>query len=235
MQFASFKRTKGFTLVELLVVIVIIAMNTILVSTIVMASESDESAVHMTEMKNKGRAIWVAISCANMELEAFALPPVWPENLVTAEKYPIGESTREYFTYLMSEGGESRGTLSKNPEGQVVADLTPFSLIADGITPGKDKLEDKNIAWSVCRVGAKTPAAIPFLFSKNMTAKKLTGAPSSKATRLPLDPTMKPFGDTGAVWITRGGGAFSASHHYPTDYNVMGDTQNTITVWNCGK
>lgn len=232
MKVAKSKKMTGFTLVEMLVVIAIIA---ILASALFPAIQNAMGQAQATAMKNKGRGIWVAINSANMEREPLNLGPVWPEDLVTAEENSIGESTKEYFTYLMSEGGTDKGSLAESTEDQVVSDLSPSSLIASGITPGKDSLEDKNIAWSVCRIGDNSPAELPFLFSKNMSDKELKGSDASGASKLGLDGDMKPFGNSRAVWVTRGGGVFDARKKYLTNYQVMGDVTNTITVWNCGK
>ena len=137
----------------------------------------------------------------------------------------------------MSDGLQT-GKLADSAENQIASDLSPSLLIAGGMSPGQGRLEDKNIAWSVCRIGEDTPKEIPFLFSKNMTTHELKGSKAPNAlgaATLSLDYGMSPLGGKSAVWVTRGGGVFRESAKYLTDFRVMGDVTNTVTVWNCGK
>ena len=63
MKVAKTKKMTGFTLVEILVVIAIIA---ILASALFPAIQNAMGQAQATAMKTKGRGIWVAINSANM-------------------------------------------------------------------------------------------------------------------------------------------------------------------------
>ena len=229
----SIKMT-GFTLVEMLVVIAIIA---ILAGALFPAIQNAMGQAQATAMKNKGRGIWVAINSANMEREPLNLGTIWPDDVTDknknngdGENETIKESSVAYFTFLMSEGGDKKSSLAKDAEDQVVTDLSPSSLIASGITPGKDSLKGDNIAWRVCGVGDSTAAELPFLFSRNLGVDEIKGEPAKNANKLALS-DIKPFNTTRAVWVTRGGGVFDARRKYLTGYQVMGDVTNVISVW----
>ena len=220
------RKMTGFTLVEMLVVIAIIA---ILASALFPAIQNAMGQAQATAMKNKGRGIWVAVTSANMEREPLSLGALWPEEL--KKEGLIEGKTDSYFTYLMSDGEGKESKLADTTDDQVVSDLTTSSLIANGVTPASgDTLKAENIAWSVCEVGDNTPAEIPFLFSRNMITETIEPASGGNAKHLTLS-NEKPFGSTRAVWVTRGGGVFDARRKYLTNKQILGEMTNRVDVW----
>ncbi len=221
-------KIKGFTLVEMLVVIAIIA---ILAAALFPAISNAMDSARATAMKQKGRGIWAAILSANMEREPLNLGPLWPAEL----KGDTGDSAK-YFTYLLSDG-EDTAEISGASEDRLVSDLSPESLIAQGIQPhtGGGALEDKNIAWRVAEVGDTTAAEIPFLVSKNVEDNELVSASGEDDTaRLSLM-EGKPFGRKRAVWVAKGGGVFDARSKYLYNKIVMGINTTNVTLWACGQ
>ena len=71
----TLKNSKGFTLVEMLVVIAIIS---VLAAALFPAISNALSSASATALKQKGRGIWVAITSANMEREPLNLTALWP-------------------------------------------------------------------------------------------------------------------------------------------------------------
>jgi len=225
---AILKKIKGFTLVEMLVVIAIIA---ILAAALFPAISNAMDAARATAMKNKGRGIWAAILSANMEREPLNLGPLWPAEL----KGETGDSSK-YFTYLLSDG-ENTTAVSGTSDDRLVSDLTPESLIAQGIQPhtGSGSVADKNIAWRVAEISDTTPGEIPFLFSKNVEDNELQSAANeTDNARISLT-EGKPFGKKRAVWVSKGGGIFDARSKYLYNRIVMGINTTNVTLWTCSQ
>ena len=221
-------KIKGFTLVEMLVVIAIIA---ILAAALFPAISNAMDAARATAMKNKGRGIWAAILSANMEREPLNLGPLWPAEL----KGETGDSSK-YFTYLLSDG-ENTTAVSGTSDDRLVSDLTPESLIAQGIQPhtGSGSVADKNIAWRVAEISDTTPGEIPFLFSKNVEDNELQSAANeTDNARISLT-EGKPFGKKRAVWVSKGGGIFDARSKYLYNRIVMGINTTNVTLWICSQ
>jgi prepilin-type N-terminal cleavage/methylation domain-containing protein len=221
-------KIKGFTLVEMLVVIAIIA---ILAAALFPAISNAMDAARATAMKNKGRGIWAAILSANMEREPLNLGPLWPAEL----KGETGDSSK-YFTYLLSDG-ENTTAVSGTSDDRLVSDLTPESLIAQGIQPhtGSGSVADKNIAWRVAEISDTTPGEIPFLFSKNVEDNELQSAANeTDNARISLT-EGKPFGKKRAVWVSKGGGIFDARSKYLYNRIVMGINTTNVTLWTCSQ
>ena len=221
-------KIKGFTLVEMLVVIAIIA---ILAAALFPAISNAMDSARATAMKNKGRGIWAAILSANMEREPLNLGPLWPAEL----KGDTGDSAK-YFTYLLSNG-EDTTKIAGSSEDRLVSDLTPESLIAQGIQPhtGSGAVADKNIAWRVAEIGDTTPGEIPFLFSKNVEDNELQpGSGEDDTARIGLI-EGKPFGKKRAVWVSKGGGIFDARSKYLYNRIVMGIGTTNVMLWTCSQ
>jgi prepilin-type N-terminal cleavage/methylation domain-containing protein len=126
----ALKNSKGFTLVEMLVVIAIIS---VLAAALFPAIQNAISTASATALKQKGRGVWVAITSANMEREPLNLGVLWPTEL--EEDASVGTAVA-YFNYLLSDGNNT-GTTTDDPDLRVVADLTPDALVASGVTAAK--------------------------------------------------------------------------------------------------
>ena len=224
---AILKKLKGFTLVEMLVVIAIIA---ILAGALFPAISNAMDSARATAMKNKGRGIWSAILSANMEREPLNLGPLWP----VETKKDTGDSAK-YFTYLLSDG-ETTTEVAGTADDRLVSDLTPEALIAQGIQPhtGGGAVADKNIAWRVAEIGDTAPAELPFLVSKNVEANELSSAKDENDKARITLMEGKPFGRKRAVWVAKGGGIFDARPKYLYNYIVMGiGITNDLPLWTC--
>ncbi len=217
----AIKNNKGFTLVEMLVVIAIIS---VLAAALFPAINNALGTASATALKNKGRGIWVAITSANMEREPLNKGTVWPEDIEDEVS-----SAADYFNYLLSE--DETTTPSQTQENQIVADLTPDSLVANGVTVAKKAtaLTADNIAWAVFVVGDSTPAQIPFLITRNFKGSStkgaqlnsLSSADDKDVNNFDLE-DVNPFKKARAVWVSRGGGTFDARAKYLTQGLLFG-------------
>lgn len=233
----NIKNSKGFTLVEMLVVIAIIS---VLAAALFPAISNALSSASATALKQKGRGIWVAITSSNMEREPLNLGSLWPYECSEDSDAGSPGTAVAYFNYLLSDGTTTTKT-TDDTDLRVVADLTPDTLIANGVTAAKigDTLTEDNIAWGVVVVGDSTPTEIPFLVSRNFPGNEpLKQQTQPSAVPLTLDATVKPFNATRAVWVSRGGGTFDARKKYFTITQLMGlgeckapDDTDTFTYW----
>ncbi len=234
----AIKNSKGFTLVEMLVVIAIIS---VLAAALFPAIQNALGTAQATALKNKGRGIWVAINSANLEREPLNLGTLWPKDLTDDDDITFEESAVGYFKYLLSDGGDEAAV----PDDQEVADLTCSSLIASGVPPATkgSSLADKNIAWAVCKIGNSDASEYPFLISKNVGSAITEfkgGVNKGSPNKIDISSTTitKPFGKTRAVWVTRGGGCFDARAKYLSEYQILGECDSlaeSIEVWTCSE
>ncbi len=225
----ALKNSKGFTLVEMLVVIAIIS---VLAAALFPAIQNAISTASATALKQKGRGVWVAITSANMEREPLNLGVLWPTEL--EEDASVGTAVA-YFNYLLSDGNNT-GTTTDDPDLRVVADLTPDALVASGVTAAKigESITEDNIAWGVVKVQDSSPSEVPFLISRNYDKTAALSQQANPTTEaLELNPELKPFNATRAVWVTRGGGVFDARKKYFTMSQLMGlgDSSVTYDYW----
>jgi prepilin-type N-terminal cleavage/methylation domain-containing protein len=225
----ALKNSKGFTLVEMLVVIAIIS---VLAAALFPAIQNAISTASATALKQKGRGVWVAITSANMEREPLNLGVLWPTEL--EEDASVGTAVA-YFNYLLSDGNNT-GTTTDDPDLRVVADLTPDALVASGVTAAKigEAITENNIAWGVVKVQDSSPSEVPFLISRNYDKTAALSQQANPTTEaLELNPELKPFNATRAVWVTRGGGVFDARKKYFTMSQLMGlgDSSVTYDYW----
>lgn len=225
----ALKNSKGFTLVEMLVVIAIIS---VLAAALFPAIQNAISTASATALKQKGRGVWVAITSANMEREPLNLGVLWPTEL--EEDASVGTAVA-YFNYLLSDGNNT-GTTTDDPDLRVVADLTPDALVASGVTAAKigEAITEDNIAWGVVKVQDSSPSEVPFLISRNYDKTAALSQQANPTTEaLELNPELKPFNATRAVWVTRGGGVFDARKKYFTMSQLMGlgDSSVTYDYW----
>lgn len=221
----ALKNSKGFTLVEMLVVIAIIS---VLAAALFPAIQNAISTASATALKQKGRGIWVAITSANMEREPLNLGALWPTEL--EEDAGVGTAVA-YFNYLLSDGNNT-GTTTDDPDLRVVADLTPDALVASGVTAAKigEAITEDNIAWGVVKVQDSSPADVPFLISRNYDKTAALSKQANETTEvLELNPDLKPFNATRAVWVTRGGGVLDARKKYFTMSKLMGTGDSSVT------
>jgi len=203
------KKTQGFTLVEMLVVIAIIA---ILAAALFPAISSAIEAARAVAVKNKGRGIWTAVTSANSEREIHDLSALWPGDLTnkTAVATIIGTSADNYFNYLLSSGN---GTIELSSEDRIVGDLAPNMLIAPGISPAPataTSVAGYN-AWHVFVISDTHPAEMPYLITRNVNATSVTfpSTPDDDTGQVTMA-EVKPFGTKRAVWVTKGGSTTDA-------------------------
>ena len=228
----AIRNTKGFTLVEMLVVIAIIS---VLAAALFPAINNAISTATATALKQKGRGVWVAITSANMERQPLNLGFLWPGELSEDTDAGSPGTAVAYFNYLLSDGSDTSKS-TDDADARVVADLTPDALVASGITAAKigEAVKEENIAWGVVKVKDSDPAEIPFLISRNYDkTDPLTQQASATTTPLTLNPDLKPFNATRAVWVSRGGGLFDARKKYFTMSQLMGlgDSTTTYDYW----
>lgn len=215
------RNEKGFTLVEMLVVIAIIG---ILAGALFKPIQSAINNAKATALQSSGRSIWLALTSTNSQRETQNKTQLWPEDLLDDDTTSSISTAVGYFNYLLSDG-DTTGSSTADSELRVVSDLEPDSLVASGVVAAKpgDALTEKNIAWGVMKISETTPAAIPFLITRNFAQ---AGSYSQKAaattTRLELDPATKPFGKTYVAWVTRGGSTKSVPMKDFTESTLMG-------------
>lgn len=233
------KATQGFTLVEMLVVIAIIA---ILAASLFPAIQSAMNQARATSLKTKGKGIWNAVIVANNEREPLGKSALWPKTLNEKKKDPIGTSSLEYWKYLFSDG---KGNTSDKTEDQLVEDLTCSMLATPGYPAAAvpSGLKEENVGWRVANVGSESGLGLPFICTRDVNPTgSFTGKagisedPDDDTTDLvPLDPESKVFHGTRAVWITIGGASMDARAKLFTAAQFLGNTEikdgEDLTIW----
>ena len=80
----------------------------------------------------------------------------------------------------------------------------------------------ENNAWHVVCVGSGSPSEVPFIVTRNVKASEICypqdgfWEDDAESPRIPLDKTIKPYGEGVAVWTTRGGSVLSAPAKHVT-------------------
>jgi prepilin-type N-terminal cleavage/methylation domain-containing protein len=214
----TFRKVKGFTLVEMLVVIAIIA---ILAAALFPQIQNAIDQARATAMKNKGRGIWVGVVSANNEREVLSLGPVWPTEL------GISEGTK-YFAAMLKNNA---GNLAATPDEQLVSDVKTDLLAGGSFNPAIGLPDAANIAWRAFGASASSGMGDAFIASKDF-AVGTAGSFANFATGTVVNVNSAgPFKGRRMTWITVGGGTFDARRKYVSDCSrLMGGTTNTISI-----
>ena len=217
------RKAKGFTLIEMLVVIAIIA---ILAAALFPAITGAIEQAKSTALKNKGRGIWGGVITANAEREPLSLGTVWPGD------YPsVSSSTKAayYFQWLMGMNCNS-GTPSGTPGDAICEDLKVGTFSGSGIQPAADvaSFADATCAWWA--IGAASSNSAPedaFIFTKNIKFSNYA-AINNQTASLPQGLDMSSgINIHRAVFVTFGGACIDLRQKYLTQTNWLVGSTNT--------
>jgi len=199
---------KGFTLVEMLVVIMIIA---ILAAALFPAINAAIQQAKSTAMKNRGRGIWTAVVSANAEREPLGMSAVWPGFCGS-----YVDSTT-YFQFLIGGGTNTIG-------GAVCEDLKPSLLTGSGMpTAPSAAAFDHNVnAWCAFQQtnsSASISVEDAFIYSRNIDfgsgiANGSTVQNSDKSFLTTQITLLNHFNLTRGVYVTFGGGCIDRRDKY---------------------
>jgi len=211
----TIRMKKGFTLVEMLVVIAIIA---ILAAALFPAIQTAIDQARCTALKNKGRGVWLAIMSANMEREPLEKGALWPVEAETEFGAGTVDTAPKYFGKLID---------GDRPEDQLVSDLKPEMLAASGYPapPTGTDLATANIAWRVAKVSDSFSGSDAFMISKDLASVSTSGATTNTAVTLDA---AGPFKGRRVVWVTRGGGPFDARKKYVSTWETFFKLTNSV-------
>jgi type IV pilus assembly protein PilA len=222
----TFRKAKGFTLVEMLVVIAIIA---ILAAALFPQIQNAIDQARSTAMKQKGRGLWLGVVSANNEREVLSLGPVWPSELAASENPPIATPLgTDYFAALLKVKWADTA-VATTQEDQLVSDAKAdlfaggsFNTAANGAVP-----TSANIAWRAFKASALSGGGDAFMVTKDFGN---AAADCTTNTAITLA-ASGPFKGRRIVWVTVGGGTFDARKKYAADCSrLMGGTTNTISI-----
>lgn len=193
-------RRRGFTLIEMLVVIAIIAL---LASILVPAVTNALGTANKTRVMSNGRSIYLSIFSTITDVGASG-----------TEFYAEDDSTdyttsTDYFAWLMrdldgTDGAPGQEVLKKD-----------FNMFAAQGVPAAEDLTDftedgENNAWSVVtEITADSDASNPFLVTRNLNESTLqtwTNADSDRLMNVGTGTYSKPYEDTAIIAIRAGGG-----------------------------
>jgi len=216
----TIRRAKGFTLVEMLVVIAIIA---ILAAALFPQIQNAIDQARSTAMKNKGRGVWVGVVSANNEREVLSLGPVWPSELGIT----VGT---DYFANMLKNNA---GTIALTPDEQLISDVKSDLLAAGSFAPAPSGTLPLigNIAWRAFNASASSGMSDAFIVSKDFAVGTVGAAGNCQTNTAVLLNPAGPFKGRRMTWITVGGGTFDARRKYVSDCSrLMGGTTNTISI-----
>ena len=219
------KQSKGFTLVELLVVIGILG---ILMGALFPAISSAMLSANTSACAMRGRNLFVAITQANTEREAAGLPNVWPkssEQVSTDTEDISSQSYNDSATYFQDLFDIAKyGKQDWSP--YVTVDIGVLS--GAGVTPfaGGSTLNGQNVAWIVLKgVQDEMEDVLPVLVTRNAQYTKLVASGEFQGTE--TDPvgigkagggeSDTPFGNKAFVIVRKGG----ASSVIKAKYNKL--------------
>ena len=225
------KQSKGFTLVELLVVIGILG---ILMGALFPAISSAMLSANTAAMSMNGRNLFTGIVQANVDREAHGREPVWPKNKgetsgeqgddIANQKYSDAD---RYFEDLFDM--QNYGTDQWSP--YVSVDLKFLS--GSGVPTYKGNKTLKGcIAWKIATdITDDLPDIIPVLVTRNLAtdtfAKSGTTETLSDTKKMTMGQEFaQPFGNKAAVVIHKGG----AAGVYKDRYVTLSDIYEKQTV-----